>query len=149
MTSKIFAVLVAVAALAVMPVMAQTAPEHSVWDVIKDPGNVAAVGFIAANLADASTDWHFTGPITRKEYTITPAQRVGLAGGGTMAALAVKYFWPRSGKIVDGVLGVATAYLAGRALANAYNHGAPQSTAPAAAVAMSRARGWGFAVRVH
>ncbi|MBZ5580894.1 MAG: hypothetical protein LAQ30_01590 [Acidobacteriia bacterium] len=129
----------------ILPAQNTPPAQASAWDAIKDPGNIAMVAFVAANVADAKTDWRFTGPVTQREYVITPAQRLGIAGGSVMAALAMKHLWPKAGKAVDVAVGMATAYFAGRALANTYAHGAPDA-APAARARSSPAA---FAVRLQ
>lgn len=94
----------------------------SVSAVLTDPANIPIWTLLGAFLANAKTDWKFTGPITHREYTLSPATQISLAGGavGTILFLRTKY--PRLNKVVGVAAGIAAAYLAGRALANTYTH---------------------------
>jgi len=117
--------------------------ETGVWEILKDPTNLTSAAFLLSNVADAKTDWRFTGPITRKEYVITPAQRLGIAGGSLFVAYTIRHYYPKTAKPINVALAVATAYFAGRALANTYSHGtaatavvAPATTPPKLAFAI-------------
>lgn len=99
----------------------QAATSQGIWDVLSDPNNIAPAAFLLSNLADAKTDWKFT--LSGKEYTITPGQRLSIAGGSIFASFVVKHYFPCSAKYINVVMGVATAYFAGRAYANTFNHG--------------------------
>ncbi|MGA2264168.1 MAG: hypothetical protein ABSH28_22380 [Acidobacteriota bacterium] len=131
---KRFVLILVVCMLFTLPLMAQSQPAQQnggVWDVISDPNNIAPAAFLLSNLADAKTDWHFTGPITHKEYVITPAQRLGIAGGSIFAAYTIRHYFPNTAKPINIALAIATAYFAGRAYANTFNHGEPALPAPA------------------
>ena len=123
-----------VLALLSLPAAAQTQPAPNdpntggVWQVITDTNNIAPAAFLLSNIADAKTDWHFTGFITHKEYTITPAQRLGIAGGGMFVAFALRHYFPKTVKPINIALGVATAYFAGRAYGNTFKHGSEAVT---------------------
>lgn len=143
--------LAALAAGFLMTAGAQTAPDPTPAPApaatsggalasIMSADNIAPVAFLLSNVADAQTDWHFN--LGTKAYTVTPAQRLSIAGGGMFAALAIRHFYPRTAKPLNVVLTIATCYFAGRAYANTYNHGAAPS-APAARAPLA------FAVRLH
>jgi hypothetical protein len=131
--------LIVLCLVSVLPVMAQDpnqpaqpAPvvqpaKDGVWDILSDPNNIAPAAFLLSNVADAKTDWHFTGPLTHKEYTITPAERLGIAGGSIFVAYTLRHYYPKLAKPINLVMAVATAYFAGRAYANTFNHGQPAS----------------------
>jgi hypothetical protein len=124
---KRFVLILVACMLFTLPLMAQsqTQPAGGVWDVISDPNNIAPAAFLLSNVADAKTDWHFTGPITHKEYVITPAQRLGIAGGSIFVAYTIRHYFPKAAKPINIALAIATAYFAGRAYANTFNHGEP------------------------
>jgi hypothetical protein len=105
---------------------------------ILSPDNIAPAAFILSNVADAKTDWHFN--LGGRAYTVTPAQRLSIAGGSIFTALAIRHFYPKTAKPLNIALTVATCYFAGRAYANTFNHGTPAGT-PAARIA--------FAVQLH
>jgi hypothetical protein len=115
-----------------LPLMAQSQTQPSgqtggVWDVISDPNNIAPAAFLLSNVADAKTDWHFT--VAGKDYTITPAERLGIAGGSIFVAFTIRHYFPNTAKPINIVLAIATAYFAGRAYANTFNHGEPATPA--------------------
>jgi hypothetical protein len=96
---------------------------RTVGDVLQDPSNITFLTFLGANLEDAKTDWRVTGPLTGKQYTFTPAQRLSIALGSAGTALYLREQFPRLKKPITVGMGILTAYFAGRALANTYNHG--------------------------
>ncbi len=113
------------------------------WDVLSDPGNLATVAVLAAGFSYAKTDWHYT--LRGKEYTLTPAQQLGMETGIVFAAMAAKHYFPKTRTPINVVLGVVAAYFAGQAYANTINHGAPSPAVPAASISPKAA----FAVRVR
>ena len=146
MTKKLF--ICALFFLLLLPafVQAQTGDTQSgVMSVLRDPENITFLTFIGANIADAKTDWQFVGPITHRQYTITPVQRIGIVLGGSAVALYVREQFPRARRPITIAMGILTAYFAGRALANTYNHGIATPTLPAATNGPTVA----FAVRLH
>ncbi|MBZ5497691.1 MAG: hypothetical protein LAP85_14915 [Acidobacteriia bacterium] len=130
MKRSIFVLIIA-CILCALPLMAQgqnqpTAAQTNtggVWDVISDPSNIAPAAFLLSNVADAKTDWRFS--LVGREYAITPAQRLGIAGGSIFVAYTIRHYFPRTVKPINIALAVATAYFAGRAYANTFNHGSP------------------------
>ncbi len=103
-----------------------------VWDILKDPSTITQASFLLSNIADAKTDWHFT--LGGKAYTISPAQRLGVAGGSIFVGRVVGHYYPRAKKPIDVCMAIATAYFAGRAYANTFNHGTPMPAIPASVV---------------
>jgi hypothetical protein len=111
---------------------------------ILSPDNIAPAAFLLSNIADAKTDWHLT--VGGKAYTVTPAQRLSIAGGSIFASLAIRHYYPRAAKPINIALTVATCYFAGRAYANTYNHG---DGAPAGPAPTAKRSALAFAVRLH
>jgi hypothetical protein len=146
-----FFVLALVLALAQAPAAPVAAPSSGgVWDVLTDPNNLAPAAFLLSNIADAKTDWHFSGPFTHKDYVITPSQRLGIAGGSIFVAYTIRHYYPRAAKPINVVMAIATAYFAGRAYANTFNHGVvatPISASPPFAIAASKSTAFGFSGR--
>ncbi|MGE5487578.1 MAG: hypothetical protein ACM3ZB_07130 [bacterium] len=103
-----------------------------VWDIISDTSTITQASFLLANIADAKTDWRFV--LGGRAYTISPAQRLGIAGGSIFVGRVVSHYYPRAKKPIDIAMAIATAYFAGRAYANTFHHGTPIPTVPAASV---------------
>lgn len=123
--------------LLVSGLQAQTAPtpapstataSASFLSTLTDPNTLVLAGMAASQLAEAKTDWQFT--VGGKSYTLTPAQRLGIAGGIFGVCLAIEQVAPKSKKWVEVAGAVVMAYFAGRALANTYNHGTPVTATP-------------------
>jgi len=72
-----------------------------------DPNNIAPAAFLLKHVADAKTDWHFTGPLTHKEYTIRrpsalECRRLDIRG------LHAAPLLPETAKPINRVMAVAT-----------------------------------------
>lgn len=103
------------------PAPAQAPAEFNIWKEIQDPNNLAPATFLLANIADAKTDWHIT--VAGRLHTITPAQRLSFVGSSLFVSLVVKHYWPKTAKPMNIAMMLGTAYFAGRAYANGFQHG--------------------------
>ncbi len=145
---------VALALLLSVSLRAQTIPAptaaagaESFLSTLTSTNTLVLAGMAASQLADAKTDWQFA--LGGKTYRLTPAQRLGIAGGIFGACLAIEQAVPKSKKWVDVAGTVVMAYFAGRALANTYNHGTQAAAPSTAAVNAARGSGVAFGVRLH
>ncbi|HZT29730.1 MAG TPA: hypothetical protein VFA33_07605 [Bryobacteraceae bacterium] len=120
-------------ALAQQPAPAP-APDRGVLSIFTDD-SLAPTAFLLSQVADSTTDWKFS--VNGKQYHLTAAQRLEWTGGALGVALAVRHYWPKTGKYVNLALAVASAWFAGRAYAATLAHGTP--VAPAAAAAATPA----------
>lgn len=94
---------------------------------VADPLTLSLVMNGAAQIAESTTDWHFSA--AGRHYSVSPAQRAGWACGIGFAAISAAHFKPTWRPYIAGAVSVFNAFLAGRAYVNSLQHGQPVAAA--------------------
>lgn len=113
------------------PAAPAPAPNATFLSYFSDPLALSSMATAAAFVSEDRTDWHMT--VAGKVYSVSAAQRFGIAGATIFGVQAVAHKWPKLKPYLAVAQGIASVYLAGKAYANTLDHGtvaAPVTQAP-------------------
>ena len=96
-----------------------------IWAELKNPDNVIPAMFIMARIAEAKQDFVFTGPVTHREYRLTPAQQISITAGTVFTGIALKKMLPKMRKPINIAMTLAAFWSAGRAYGAGIKQGHP------------------------